>query len=440
MTGRSVSARTAVHGALGVAVTLPVLLDFEFRIEAGTAHWLALMALNAAIWASWPRWRSPFLRQATATLTLLIAANLLLSPLVPVLLGVPMTTALPNQFQRLQHVGGVRPGLEGIHTVTTDARGHRTNRPVDYGTRTQGTLRIVAIGASTTEQPELDDTRIWTARLARRLEETTGREVEMINTATSGARAPQYAAALRGSLAYRPDLVLFLIGINDWNHAIRRANWTMAERFLVALQPFSFFDSVLYAALMRARGALAGRPSDMAVSGAATGLVEDHGTYFSSQNDSLERPRRIDFPVPSVDPAYAREVERLLADCRRHALPCLFVEQPTAYAPDIELELRRRLWMTPVNEPYTVTLDNLRQAAATYNGWLEERVRAAGLGFCPVARAFPARLELFYDDCHFTDAGSARLARLVADCLAALPGWTPRATGAAAEAVRPRFP
>lgn len=407
-----ISGRTAVHLALSAAVSIPILLDVHTRFESSAMLWAVLAALNVAIWLSWPRYRSLLLRQVTTILTLLVAANLLLSPLVPLAFGEPMITLPPNQALRLRHVGDTRPGLEGIHSLTTDARGHRTNGVIDYGNKPTSALRIVAIGASTTEQGELDDRKTWTALVAQQLEPALGRKVELINTAVAGARSGQYLAALRGSMAYAPDVVLFLTGINDWNHAIKMANRSPADHVLHALRPFSFFESVLSEALLRVRAMLS-RPTGIG----PAAVEDDSGDYYTSQNNSLERARKIAFPVPSVDAEYASTMGKIFAECRRLRLLCLFIDQPTSYASDIEPDLRRRLWMTPVNEPYTVSLENMRQAAATYNAWLEKSATEAGLAFCKVADAFAPSLRYFYDDCHFTEAGSRQLARLVTDCL-----------------------
>jgi hypothetical protein len=114
-------------------------------------------------------------------------------------------------------------------------------------------------------------------------------------------------------------------------------------------------------------------------------------------------------------------------ECRRRSLLCVFIEQPTAYSADIEPELRRRLWMTPPDEPYTLDLADIRRVAATYNRWLADTARPAGLPFCATAAGLPARSEIFQDDCHFTVEGSRRLASAVTDCLVVLRDRFPSA-------------
>ena len=409
-----VSFRTIFHLALSLAVSLPIFADAALRFQLTTKHWLVLLALNLAIWGSWPRYRSLALRQATTTVTLLIAANLLLSPLVHLVLDPPEITQQPNKHVRFRHVGETRPGLDGVHEMTIDARGYRVNGPIDYAKKPADVLRIVAIGASTTEQSDIDDRKTWTWLVAEDLSAVLGRKVEMINTGVSGTRGPQYYAALRGSEAYAPDVALFLLGINDWNAAIKTAYRPPTERVLRLFLPFSFFDSVLFNTFMAARGAV------VALTGIAPDpgqIWEDDGRFLYRQNNSLERTRKLGRPSDSVDDDYAVWIGRIMGECKRRAILCLFIEQPTAYAADIEAGLRRRLWMTPTSENYTLSLDDMRRTAATYNAFLADAARKAGLPFCATVPSFPSRLAFFYDDCHFTTEGSRRLAGIVSTCL-----------------------
>src|SRR5262249_25628963 len=141
---------------------------------------------------------------------------------------------------------GVQSGVDNDQTVTTNARGHRSNGPIDYEHKPTGALRIVTIGASTTEEAKLDDHKTWTYLVGQTLEKATGRKVEVINTALSGVRAEQNYEALLESEQYAPDVVTFLLGINDWDHAIAKAQWSSAHRLLFRLRAFSYGNSLLY--------------------------------------------------------------------------------------------------------------------------------------------------------------------------------------------------
>lgn len=413
--GAVLSARTAIFVALSAALSIPTIVDIEFRFELTRSMWLILIGVNLALWCSWPRYKSPLLQKVCATITLLVVANQLLSPLVRLASDDAVTIAAPNSLDRFRHVGELLPGFSDVHVATTDGRGYRTNGPIDYDRKPAGVLRVVAIGASTTEQAVLDDRKTWTYLLAEQLALSLHRKVEMINAGVAGARAMHNFRTFLASEAYAPDVAIFMLGINDWNHAIRAANRSMPLRLLEGLSPFSFIESVLFGALQRTRAGLIAvfDPPDAR----RGGLREEAGAYFAKWSNALARRPVRDFRMEAVDGQYARSVANIIGECKRRAIVCVFTDQPTAYDANIEPGLRKLLWMTPPNESYTLSLETLRDVAATYNGWLENTVAASGLVFCPLARSFPPTTELFFDDCHFNEAGTRRVAALMADCL-----------------------
>jgi hypothetical protein len=130
---------------------------------------------------------------------------------------------------------------------------------------------------------------------------------------------------------------------------------------------------------------------------------EEAGSYFSSQNNSLSRKEVRSFQVSEVPEEYRSSVERISAECRRRRILCFFVDQPTAYDPTIEPALKRRLWMTPPNRNYTLSLDDMAQIANFYNTWLGREAKRNGMEFCDIAKDTRPTTEFFFDDCHFNE-------------------------------------
>ena len=61
----------------------------------------------------------------------------------------------------------------GTHIITSDNEGNRTNTKIDYKKKPPNTLRVVAIGGSTTMDGVTDDDKIWTNLLAKKLTSLT---------------------------------------------------------------------------------------------------------------------------------------------------------------------------------------------------------------------------------------------------------------------------
>lgn len=385
--------------------------------------WVARFAVFGAggLWLANARYE--WLRLLGVSLVLLFIANQLLSPfLMARLQDKEFVTLGAHIDRRIKLVGDVMPGIEGVQHITTDAKGFRTTLPIDYAAKPAGTFRIFAIGASTTEQIYLDDRKTWTHLLQADLAGSMRTRVEVVNTGVSGLRSPHHLATLHRIAPYQPDLVLILMGANDWNHQIlevmetgRRgpARWWRAMNYPDTA--LVFLSRQIRAALRRAENAAPGEPASRKVE-------EFDGSYYSRQNDSLRRPHR---PYPGeirASPDYVAATRQLLAACAALKLRCVFLTQPNAYSENIDAELRRRLWMTPPSAGFTLSLAEMEQFARAYNRQLLETVRAEGGEACDVAPSFAPTTQYFYDDCHYNENGARVMAKAIRACLAGAPG------------------
>lgn len=382
--------------------------DFR-RVATGLQFWGMLVAFQAALLSSLISFRSVVLKQISIALTALVVMNLF-SPFLA-FVGEPVTTLQPNLRHKVNIVGGAEFGVDGIQTITTDARGYRTNTPIDYAQREPRALRIVAIGGSTTEDIYLDDTKTWTFLLAKRLSKALDRPVEMINTGVSGLRARHHLLTLRESEKFSPDIAVIMMGINDWNLHIKSAQRSSFQNAVSFVGRFSIMNTVLFQAIRMARAFVVG------VVTPAVAVREQTLAHRRSQHDSLARKDVRSFRITAVSSEYQTSVDGIAAECRRRNMLCFFVDQATAYDAAIEPVLKRRLWMTPPDEQYTLPLDDMIQIAKFYNVWLQRQAKKDGMEFCAVAKDVPPTTEFFFDDCHFNERGAQRITSLVADCM-----------------------
>ncbi len=92
--------------------------------------------------------------------------------------------------------------------------------PKSAAFRAKHGLRICAIGGSTTEDILLDDESTWTHRVQEGIAKQ-GKSAEIVNTGVSGLRAANHLATLKVVAQLEPDLVISLIGANDWAKHIK---------------------------------------------------------------------------------------------------------------------------------------------------------------------------------------------------------------------------
>lgn len=305
------------------------------------------------------------------------------------------------------------PGMpDGLRHVTTDERGFRVNPRIDYAKK-RG-LRIFAIGGSTTEDIVLDDRATWTHLLQEELSER-GRPAEVINTGVSGLRAEHHLATLKVVARLQPDLVIFLLGANDWNRQVaahfERWVWKPA--------------SLRYSALGRLVDAAVISPLRRQVTGrtwADSKRVIDASNEFAYGQRSIDRPVTHALRPTAVAAEYAATLRAISRLCRESDLTCLFMTQPHAYYETAPAELRSRFWMTPPWAAYTLDLESMNRIASLYNDFLRSFAKQEGHPLCDLAAEVQPLPAYFYDDLHFTDEGARHVAELVVPCvLAAQP-------------------
>ena len=98
-------------------------------------------------------------------------------------------------------------------------------------------------------------------------------------------------------------------------------------------------------------------------------------------------------------------------ECKKNKLNCIFADQPTAYKNSVSLKLKNRFWMTPPYQKYTLTLENLEKVSTLYNDWLKVNVSKNNLNFCLLSEYLEPNTDNFYDDAHFAENGSKKVAK-----------------------------
>ena len=368
---------------------------------------LVLFAVPLAL--QWTRWI------LVRTYALWFAAFLVLQALLTPWLREDFITLPPLMNTTIDVRATDLPGMPaGLHHITTDEKGFRVNPRVDY--RAKRGLLIFAIGGSTMEEIVLDDESTWTHLVQEGIAKR-GKSVEVVNTGVSGLRAANHLATLKVVARLEPDLIIFLIGANDWVKQIK-------DRFEHNFwKPVSLRDSALGlildgAVISPLRRRITGRTSSD-----QTNVIDGLEGLMRSGQLSLHRPVTHAFRPTEVAADYAatlREISRL---CKENRLTCLFMTQPNAYSEATPADLRSRFWMTPPWATYTLDFESMTHIASLYNGFLKSFAAQEGHPLCDLAPGIEPFPKFFYDDLHFTDEGARRVADLVLPCaLKALAG------------------
>src|SRR6267378_6583230 len=179
-----------------------------FNLDAPKWAIGSLVLFAAPLALQWTRW------VMVRTYALWLAAFLVLQALLTPLLRGNFITLTPQMQSTVDVRTADLPGMPpGLRHITTDERGFRANPRVDY--RAKRGLRIFSIGGSTTEEIISDDESTWSHLLQEGIA-GRGKSAEVINTGVSGIRAANHLVTLKVIARLEPDLVIFLLGANDW--------------------------------------------------------------------------------------------------------------------------------------------------------------------------------------------------------------------------------
>ena len=351
-------------------------------------------------------------------ITFIVLLNLVLTPLFNLItFDVPIRQ--PNTKTILEYKSDFYKGiLSGKHSISYDKKGYRTNKKVDYNNKNSNSLRIFTIGASNTEEQNLDDNKTWSSLLEKNLEKETKKNVEVINTGVSGLRAEHHYITLKRIKKYKPDLVIILLGINDWNnHIVNRDKNYLIPSYEIK---YDFKKSILFNTFGNINKQIYGkfikrRDENDDKKNILVNRAAEYETFLLPLIDSLNNRKIIEnFRIKNVSQEYQYWLSLMIKECKKKDLTCLFLDQPTAYKQNISNELKSRLWMTPPYQTYTLSLNDLIYTSFKYNNWLKNEILQNGLSFLKLSDNLEPNTTHFLDDCHFTENGSKQVSDDVA--------------------------
>ncbi len=325
------------------------------------------------------------------------------SLLSPVLTGKQLKTLKPNMDMTWDVRGGI-PGIEGLQHITTDLKGFRVTKSVNYTQKKA--YRIFTIGGSTTEQLLLDDHRTWTHLLQQNIENNSNLDVEVINCGVSGTRARHNYHSLLEISEYMPDLVIFHLGIND-----------MYYHILSNFNPFislSFDRTIIGKKIKILFNKLTG---PKVTSASQTGPKVTLGEDYSRKRNSLARSKEKRFRPDRVSKDYRYYLDKIIKHCKERNIKCVFMTQPSGYQEGASEEFKKGFWMTPPEAKYTLDFDSMIFTSKVYNKYLVELAQMNKIPVLDLTEKIPASYDYMYDDCHFNSNGVKKVSTLLTQFL-----------------------
>lgn len=324
---------------------------------------------------------------------------------------------LPAQ-QRLR----LRQDLPGLAPEIVYERNAFGFRALSMRTREKppGVVRVLCLGASTTDQPTQSTEDTWCGRLERALAPelaALGLGIETAAFGRGGMRAADLLRWARAELpAYEPDLVVTLLGINDltWNggpdyrydgrlEPAPPARGTSLGQRCRRVSELCRRVSLARDRLANWRDLRAGR------------AIEWHSRNLAELRRERRQRPRVEAPTRDPDPLreFSDATAALIGLLRKDGVEVVVLGQPVLWKADLSAEEEAALWF-PVETPEGAVRPSgawLAAEMARYNEAQRRHAEALGAAYLDLDRRVPKDLDHYFDDCHFTD----RASRLVAE-------------------------
>ncbi len=283
--------------------------------------------------------------------------------------------------------------------------------------------RLLAIGASTTEEGELDETETWSYLLGKRLNIWVG------NAGRRGGNMRDMVLQMKYFVPQlaKIDGVIMLPGVNDfmialdpkWQPQLIDLSVTFSNEQLdhaFYIHPRSRYGvkgMALWNVLKRAKVLILGRKwlydRD---SGKPLLVMKEMRSKAAMRNKLPDLTRALD-----EYRTYLLQVAKL---AREQEIKLILLTQPFLWRENMPEEELQQLWFGCVNgEPYICYVPEvLAEGMREYNQVLLEVCAEEKLRCVDLANLLPQSFDYMHDDVHFSEAGARKVAEILAGELA----------------------
>lgn len=314
------------------------------------------------------------------------------------------------------------PGVKGEARFTINSLGLRGDELHDQE------IKILAIGGSTTECGYLDDSEAWPHRVQEYLSQKTGKKVWVGNAGVSALNTRHHVLQAAELLKQIPklDLMILLIGANDpsllkdgynpaglENPSIRQeCLWSSFEAAPIRIN--SFKDLQLYRLI---RNRFFPKINRILY---RTGEWYEEKRKQRQQSEKILLPKEQEMILPLGLNEYENNVKKIARLCQEHGTKVLFLTQPSLYKTVMPENEEKLLWGGVImsegaQERTYLTTGELNRIFTLYNDRLLKTGKKENFEAIDLDQVVSPQADSFYDDEHFNELGSERVARAVTD-------------------------
>lgn len=295
-----------------------------------------------------------------------------------------------------------------------------------------GALNFVCIGGSTTECLYLSDNETWWYQLQQLLNKNSSEKVIVASLGKSGVSSRENYLHVKYVAAGLPHLTgLFVMtGLNDLMRRLSRDTLFEPDfRFTPEVEDSMVQQIFLHPSLPNEvwyRNLRIFKLVQNAVhqnQGVRWEIQDDNGSLYKQLRQKRTEAFALLDTLPNLSDAlneYERNLQGIINVVRERHLQLVFINQAAIYRDSMNAFEQGLLWMGGKGDfqaegrHYYYTTRALREGLQRYNDRLAVVCLANHIPLIDLARQLDPDTSVFYDDCHFHEAGAAKAAEIIA--------------------------
>ena len=273
-----------------------------------------------------------------------------------------------------------------------------------------GTFRILIVGASTTESSQQDPKDAWWGLLEKKLQqqpELAGKPVQVLAFGQGGFEVSDINTWLKHELhELNPDLLITLVGVNDVAFPAHSDSdlpgMYRLRGFLRKVSQIYRHASVIKLKWSVARG--------LAVNWITAKDMMELAAKLRALPLSEPASRN-----PDPLPRFANGVHSVISLAHQNNTPVLLLGQPVLWKEKMNEAEDSVRWFRHYEgqEAYQASGAWMYHEMQRFNDAQRKAAAETGSCFVNLDEVVPKSLDVYYDDCHYTDAGSIKVAEAV---------------------------
>lgn len=347
----------------------------------------------------------------------LLATNLLVLFFALILLEVILWTIFPVVAEGTAITKVYKQNIRGVKETVTYKRnefGLRSVSMTQYE-KSQNLIRIFCTGASTTQQINQQTEDTWCGLLEIKLNEQfsdSGYRIETASYGGGGLRAISNALYIRDYIdKIDPDIIVTLLGINDLllnggpDYVYSSVVEAMRERSLSLTSVIHKYSQV------RRRWHLIRLNRSIKSGKVAKDFYADLPLRRKEYHDLAFKPTLSRNPDPIDE--FSEVISWIAGFVTEKETPLVFLGQPVLWGEEMSVAEDSALWMRAATPDGGVRPSGtwLVSEMNRYNRIQQQQaLNYDTASYVDLDAVIPKNLDHYFDDCHFTDTGSVRVA------------------------------